>query len=74
MVHRYVECSGVYMCMCVLDQILQDPAKMAIVTSFPMPWPITESINLCTKSELVQAIVEEELLETTYERSKKACV
>ena len=38
LVYRYVECSGVYMCMCVLDQILQDPAKMAIVNSFPMAY------------------------------------
>ena len=43
-----------------LDQILQDPAKMAIVNS--SRWPVTKSINLCTKSELVQAIMEEELL------------
>ena len=43
-----------------IDQILQDPAKMAIVNS--SRWLITKPINVHTKSELVQEIMVEELL------------
>ena len=38
-----------------IDQILEDPAKMAIVNS--SRWPVTKLINMNTKSELVQEIM-----------------
>ena len=44
----------------IIDRVLEDPAKMAIVNS--SRWPVTKPINMRTKAELIQDIMVEELL------------
>ena len=44
----------------IIDKVLEDPAKMAIVNS--SRWPVTKPINMRSKAELIQEIMVEELL------------